>query len=328
MSANVIIYHSPLAADAPADELDVLDQVDFFQHGLQALGYRVISMPFPYNMQLLPLHKKVLQPLFVVNLVETLFANGQLIHLAPALFAQNRLSYTGSPADSIYITSNKILAKQVMRAAGIPTPDCILYDEYLQGKGVDSQMPWLLKSIWEHASFGMDENQKLLHRGAGELAAAFAAHGAAAAGFFAEAYIEGREFNLSVLGSAQGPVVLPLAEIQFHYPPEKPKIVGYKAKWEEDSFEYQNTIRVFENRHQDSRLFERLRQLALQCWQVFGLKGYARVDFRVDEKGQIFVLEINANPCIAPDSGFVAAAGQAGLDCRKLVGLIVEDRCQ
>jgi D-alanine-D-alanine ligase len=54
------------------------------------------------------------------------------------------------------------------------------------------------------------------------------------------------------------------------------------------------------------------------------LNGYARVDFRVDREGRPFVLEINANPCIAPDSGFIAAAVKSGMSFPDVVGRIVE----
>jgi D-alanine-D-alanine ligase len=65
--------------------------------------------------------------------------------------------------------------------------------------------------------------------------------------------------------------------------------------------------------------------IARRCWPLFGLRGYARVDFRVDESNQPWVLEINANPCLSPDAGFVAAASQAGLSYRQVVERIVQD---
>ena len=55
--------------------------------------------------------------------------------------------------------------------------------------------------------------------------------------------------------------------------------------------------------------------LAVECWRLFDLAGYARVDFRVDSRGQPWILEINANPCLSPDAGF-AAALCAGRICR------------
>jgi D-alanine-D-alanine ligase len=92
-----------------------------------------------------------------------------------------------------------------------------------------------------------------------------------------------------------------------------------------DSFEYRNTIRHFVFSKKDDQLLTELSAITLKCWKVFNLHGYARVDFRVDEDGKPWVLEINANPCISPDSGFVAAAGQAGLNFETVVRHIIND---
>jgi D-alanine-D-alanine ligase len=143
---------------------------------------------------------------------------------------------------------------------------------------------------------------------------------------FAEAYIDGREFNLTLLAGPNGPLVLPPAEIDFAaYPTGKPKIVGYRAKWDEDSFEYGNTPRRFEFASRDRELLEDLAGLAVQCWHVFELRGYARVDFRVDAENRPWILEVNANPCLAPDAGFAAAVERAGFGYHEAIGRIVDD---
>jgi D-alanine-D-alanine ligase len=69
----------------------------------------------------------------------------------------------------------------------------------------------------------------------------------------------------------------------------------------------------------------RLKETARACWELFGLKGYARVDVRVDKSGNIFVIEINANPCISPDGGFVAATRQAGYQFTSVLQRIIDD---
>jgi D-alanine-D-alanine ligase len=109
------------------------------------------------------------------------------------------------------------------------------------------------------------------------------------------------------------------------YPPEKVKIVGYAAKWHATSFEYQHTCRRFAFPREDAALLARLKELAYRCWQHFALRGYARIDFRVDEAGVPWVLEVNANPCLAPDSGFLAAAQQAGYTTVQVVQRILAD---
>jgi D-alanine-D-alanine ligase len=109
------------------------------------------------------------------------------------------------------------------------------------------------------------------------------------------------------------------------YPPGKLKMVDYRAKWDEESFESRHTMRCFRFPPSDGPLLQRLTDLAKRCWHLFDLRGYARVDFRVDEGGRPWVLEINANPCLSPDAGFIAAAGEAGLTYRQVVNRILHD---
>jgi GNAT superfamily N-acetyltransferase len=143
---------------------------------------------------------------------------------------------------------------------------------------------------------------------------------------FAEQFVAGREFNLSLIAVSDGPRVLPPAEIDFSaFPPNKPKIVGYAAKWVEGTFEFVNTPRKFEFAPNDAPLLDWLRTLAVECWHAFDLRGYARVDFRVDSQGQPWILEINANPCLAPDAGFAAALARAGISLEQAVVWIVDD---
>jgi len=144
--------------------------------------------------------------------------------------------------------------------------------------------------------------------------------------FFVEQFIDGREFNISVLAGENGPTVLPPAEIIFKdYPEGKPNIVGYDAKWNMESFEYNNTPRSFDFPTKDAQLIEELMDISARCWNLFDLKGYARVDFRVGIDGKPYVLEINANPCLSPDSGFYAAVQKAGLTFEEAIERIIKD---
>ena len=139
-------------------------------------------------------------------------------------------------------------------------------------------------------------------------------------------YIDGREFNISVLFSENGPEVMPPAEMVFHnFEDDKPKIVDFKAKWVAESFEYENTIREFPRKKLNPVLSEKIREIVLRCWHVFGLKGYARVDMRIDKKENPFVIEVNANPCMSPDSGLVAATNEAGLPITEVLRRIISD---
>jgi D-alanine-D-alanine ligase len=70
-------------------------------------------------------------------------------------------------------------------------------------------------------------------------------------------------------------------------------------------------------------LYEQLTSISRECWRLFSLAGYARVDFRVDRNGNPFVLEVNANPCISPDAGFIAACEMKGLNFDATIGMLI-----
>jgi len=91
------------------------------------------------------------------------------------------------------------------------------------------------------------------------------------------------------------------------------------------SFEYENTIREFPRERLDPVLSQKITDITLKCWQVFGLKGYARVDMRIDKNDNPYVIEVNANPCMSPDSGLVAATDEAGLPFTEVLRRIISD---
>ena len=75
---------------------------------------------------------------------------------------------------------------------------------------------------------------------------------------------------------------------------------------------YNSTPRRFGLERNEPELAEKLKQLALACWNLFGLSGYARFDFRVDPAGKPFVIDVNPNPFLAPDASYPILVASAG----------------
>jgi D-alanine-D-alanine ligase len=187
----------------------------------------------------------------------------------------------------------------------------------------DGRQRYIVKSAIEHASIGIDAGSVVSGRAAAE--ALIARRRREFGGeWFAEAFIDGREFNVAVLETRAGPIALPVAEILFLDHADRPRIVGYEEKWAEESAAYVSTPRSFPRDPADAALRAELARLALASWRLFGLKGYARVDFRVDDRGRPYILEVNANPCLAADAGFCAAAGEAGMTQTDVVARLIE----
>jgi len=264
-------------------------------------------------------------PDVVFNLVEGAEGGGRCIHYAPALLEDMGLPFTGSGSSAMALSSNKLFAKAVLRAAGIPTPDWRTLPG-LGAPGAEAQGRFIVKSVWEHASIGLGDDAVPGVDCAGELCALLRERAPVLGGeCFAERYVEGREFNIALLDGPGGPQVLPAAEMLFTGQwAEGTRILGYAAKWEEDSHAYRATQRSFDLAPDDAPLVQALAAAALDCWRAFDLCGYARVDFRVGADGVPMVIDVNANPCLSPDGGFRAALRRAGLGFEEAVMRIVQ----
>lgn len=325
MNKKIVILHSAISPDATEDELDCLQQAEAIAQALRILNYIPVLLPFELNLNQTIKKLQSLKPLVVFNIVETLDSKGSLIYFAPAILDALHIPCTGCDTQAVFQTSNKSLAKRIMRYAGISTPDWVEQDGFASLN--NKSKTFLIKSSWEHASIGLDENSLVKYKNKETVLKELNHRKEKLGGFcYAEAYIDGREFNVALISDKSGVKVLPIAEMLFKdYAPGKLKIVDYKAKWDADSFEYNNTIRQFDFPDEDSILISALQEISLQCWNIFSLCGYARIDFRVDNKGKPWVLEVNTNPCLSPDAGFAAALEQAGIKYHEAIGLIIDN---
>jgi D-alanine-D-alanine ligase len=258
----------------------------------------------------------------VFNLVESVPGEPRLASLAPALLEVLDIPFTGNCSRGLRLTGDKLRGKRTLRDAGLPIPDWRMPDD-LDGNPSLPPGPWILKPVAEDASVGLDSQSALVEsaRLAEALHACRYRDGGA---WLAERYVEGRELNIPLLQGETGPQVLPVAEIRFlDFPPGLPRILDYAAKWEPESFAYRHTQRCFDFDPTDAPMLRRLEDLGRACWDLFDLAGYARVDVRLDAEGAPWILEVNANPCLAPDAGFIAAARQAELGIDEVVERLV-----
>ena len=318
MKKCCIIYNEP-SSNALEDELDVIDQVNHVEKGLATIGintYRkAITEKFMDEVKDIIREK----PDFVFNLVESINNKGELNYFVPALLNLNGIPYAGASHEALFLTTSKVIASRMMKLAGIQTPEHFFPSEaHLLEKGTK----YILKPIWEDGSLGITADSVFVWNNDSEAKL----KGLSDSHWFIEKFIEGREFNMSILAGANGPEVMPVAEIVFTgYNESRPRIVDYKAKWEENTFEFDNTLREFPQEKLNPVLMKNLRQTALNCWKLFKLKGYARVDSRVDSANNIYVIEINANPCIMPNCGFVASTETGGYKFPQVMQRIIND---
>lgn len=321
MRQLAVILHNRLSPNPTPDEADVLDQVKLVRKALTELGFVCEVRDVGFDLHADIKRITALTPAFVFNLVETVFGKSELLHMVPSVLASERIPYSGVSAEALFLTTNKPLAKRMMKLFGIPTPDW--FPAGCSAENPDPRKKYILKPVSEEGSVKLDEDA--VFKGENDYMRNKIS-GLNPEEYFVEEFVDGREFNLSVTGANGDFSVYPVAEMIFEdFPPDKARILGYRAKWHEDSFEYQHTRRQFHALINEPSLHGSLVEIAKKCGEVFRLSGYFRVDFRVAENGQPFVLEINGNPCIAPDSGFIAATAEAGLSQTEVIRRIIKN---
>lgn len=321
----VILYNRPAGADHPNAEasLDVLAQVETVESALSGLGIGTSISEIRGDLRSGLNDLIEASPDIVFNLVEAVDEDPLLYPNIAGLLELLRVPFTGSGSCALAISTDKRLAKLALRGAGLPTPEWVVYrgDRDFTCSGFPP--PWMVKPNFEDASIGIDDRSVYAseRRLLADLPALLEKH--AGQPLLIERYIDGREFNLSLLEDGLGFEILPAAEIDFSALPEgKPRIVGYRAKWDTASFEHGHTPRMFARDESDA-LVCRLRALAKQACETLGVRGYARVDFRVTESLDPLILEVNANPCLSRGAGFMAAAVAAGLTAAETIGRIL-----
>jgi D-alanine-D-alanine ligase len=232
------------------------------------------------------------------------------------------VSYTGAGPHALYLAQDKALAKKIFAFHGIRTP---YFATSYRGKldhSHDISFPLIVKPTSEDGSIGIDASsvvgsvKELMEK-------IHYIHEEFDSPALIEEYIEGREIYAAVLGN-ESPEALPLVELDLSKLPEgTPRIAGKEVKWEKETEAYKMTKSApVEDLEEETT--RRLSETAVAAYQALKLRDYGRIDMRLTEKGDVYVIEANPNPWLSSGAEFVMAARKAGRNYSQLVGEIVE----
>ena len=253
------------------------------------------------------------------NLCESLVGDARLESAVPLVLELLNIPFTGSPPEVLAFALRKDRVKQRLEAAGIPTPRGQVLTR--PGDPCDLPFPLIVKPVREDGSAGISHASVV--RGAAELAIVVES---LVTSFrqpaLAEEYIDGREFNVAMLGHPT-PRVLPLSEIDFTGLPDGvPHIVSYDAKWTSGSVDDLGTVPVM-HPSLPNAVAARVRRVAADAFRAVGVRDYGRVDVRLAASGIPYVVDVNPNCDLSPHAGMARAAAAVGIDYDDLAGLLV-----
>jgi D-alanine-D-alanine ligase len=263
------------------------------------------------------------KPDLVFNLCEAMAGNSRNEPTWVGMLDLFGIPYTGADLLGLASCLYKHRAKDILIGRGVSTPPARLVDrETLADPELDAlDYPYFVKLVHEDASVGITE-ANVVHSAVELKARAAELIEQYHQPVLAERYIEGREVNVTLIGNGASPRVLPLHEIDFAaMPGDRPKIVSYAAKWDENHVDYEGTKPV-PLRDASPPLVEAIERTARAAWHALGLRDYGRVDLRIDAAGTPWVIDVNPNCDLSPDAGVARSAKAAGMTYSQLIGSI------
>jgi D-alanine-D-alanine ligase len=264
-----------------------------------------------------------ISPQFIFNLCEELNGKSELEMCVAGFLELTGIPYTGSSPFALGLALNKFHVSQILRSAGVPTArSFVRYPGQKRAIRRGMRFPMLVKPSRQDASLGINSNS-VCHSAESLEKQIRYIHEVYEQEALIEEYLDGREFNVSVIGD-RNPEVLAISEIDFSGLPDgEPRIVSYRAKWDEDSPMYSCTNPICPA-NITKRIEKRIKDIAIRSYRCIGCRDYARVDMRMDARGSLYVLEVNPNPDISPNAGFARAARAAGYSYADIILRISE----
>ena len=266
------------------------------------------------------------RPDVIFNFVEIFKDRPRLEMNFVGLYELLGIPYTGASALTLANCQNKFLTKKLLNYHGIKTAKFQLFREMPDTMKLDVKFPLIVKPAFEDASVGIENESIVFNREALKKRLEYIFKYFLQPALIEE-FIEGREFNVSVMGDLK-PKVLPISEIDFSKMPDHlHNIVSYQAKWDPQHESYHKTIPICPAKI-SKNLEEKLKRTAITAFKIMGARDYARVDMRVSPEEEVFVLEVNPNPDLTEGAGFMRSAHASGLSygmaLKKIVSLAYE----
>jgi len=293
------------------EELTPMEEFEIMAKRLRKLGFDAYAVNLKDDIFILLNEVEKNKPDVIFNFVEIYKDRPRLEMNMVGLYELLGIAYTGAPALTLANCQNKFLTKKLLNYHSINTAKFNLYTEMPDQLKLQVKFPVIVKPAYEDASVGI-ENESIVND-----ANALKSRMEYVFKYFkqpalVEEFVEGREFNVSVVGDLR-PKVLPISEIDFSKMPDHlHNIVSYQAKWDPHHESYHKTIPICPAKI-PMRLEKRLKETALKAYKVMGTRDYARVDMRVSSDEEVFVLEVNPNPDLTEGAGFMRSASYAGL---------------
>jgi len=329
---KVVVLYNLLERLQKGEEKDILaedgilEEIGAVEEAIRTLGHQCHVLAVRDEIFTVIHWLREIRPDVVFNLCESVYGNSCWEMNIPALLELFQIPYTGSPPLTLGLCQDKGTVKDILLSHGIQTPRYQIF-ERPSARTQDFRFPMIVKPLHEDGSLGISKesvvsDERALKRQVRYILDRY--HQSA----LVEEYIEGRELNVSLMEANGSLEVLPVSEIDYsEFPEGIPKICGYEAKWMPESLEFQHSKPICPAPLREE-IRKRIEQISTRAFRLFRCRDYARIDLRVDAEGEIYIIEVNPNPDISPQSGMARSIKTQGLTYAEFVGNVLERALQ
>lgn len=303
--------------------MDPISEYEAMASALNKSGYEAYTLNIMDNFNTFIKDYDKNKPDVVFNLVELYKDQPRLEMSFTGLLELLNVAYTGAPPMALGTCQNKTLTKRILSSLGIRTPRYKIIKTMDRTFRLGLRYPLIVKPAWEDASVGIENDSIVYNVDALKKRIEYVFNSFKQPALVEE-FIVGRELNVAVFGD-KNLVVFPISEIDFSKMPDNlHPIVSFQAKWDPHHEAYHKTIPICPAEIPDKTRIE-AELMALHCVKAVGCRDYVRVDMRLSkEDNKLYVLEVNPNPDLQEDAGFMRSAKHAGYSYRKTLKMIVD----
>jgi len=289
---------------------------------LDELGYPHEQLALFDDLDLLRQKLQTFTPDVIFNLADQFRNNRAFDQHIVAFLAMHDIPFTGCGSTGLTLCKHKGISKKILSYHRIHTPRFVIIP---RGKRIARpkylRFPLLVKPLKEEASYGISQASFVETDEQFRERVAFLHESNGGNDVIAEEYIAGRELYVSLIGNHRLQV-FPIRELVFReVPPDEPKIATYKAKWDEAYRQRWGLENQFAE-NLDPALVRHIESVCKRIYHLLTIDGYARIDLRLNAQNELYFIEANPNPALAPDEDFAQSALKAGIAYPQLIDRI------
>jgi D-alanine-D-alanine ligase len=307
--------HTPEEISTWKTEYGVLDT-------LRKLGHQPMALGVQEELNPIRVAAEEWKPDIVFNLLEEFHGLSNFDQHVVSYLELLKLAYTGCNPRGLVLARSKAITKKIAAYHRVRVPAFFVVAKGQKPRRPRSlKFPLFVKSASEEASLGI--SQASIVDGDDKLAERVRfIHESIGSDALVEEYIEGRELYVGAIGNERVRV-LPTWELDFGRLAETGEPIATARVKHSPGYQKKHKIDIRRAEGLDPAVERALQRTTRRVYRMLELDGYARVDYRLTAKGELYLLEANPNPEIAESEEFASAAAAVKVNYRQLIARIL-----